>query len=82
MRNLPRGWIRLVWTADQGGEIPSESQIRLLEKMLTLLDFLPENQKNVTITSTISMCQNCSISFLVDPGDAKKKLSHLVTPRV
>ena len=77
MRNLPQGWIRLVWTTDPGGEIPSKSQIRLLEKMLTLLDFRQENLIFVIITPTISMCQNCSISVLVDPGGGKKKFENL-----
>ena len=77
----PGGWIRLVWTADPGGEIPSKSQIRLLEQMLKLLDFRQDNAIFVISISTISMCQNCSISFLVDPGGGKKKLSHLAHPR-
>ena len=39
--------------------------------MFALLDFRPENQILVIIMSTTSMCQNCSISCSVDPGDAK-----------
>ena len=66
---------------DPGGGIPSRSQIRLLEKMLTLLDFRPENRNLVIVMSTISMCQNCSISFLVDLGGAKRKFAHLAHPR-
>ena len=77
----PGGWIRLVWTADPRGEIPSKSQIRLLEKMLTLVDSRPENHIVVITTSTISMQQNCSISFLVDPGCAKKKFENVAHPR-
>ena len=50
------------------------------KKLFTLLDFRSENQFFVIIPPTISMCQNCSISVLVVPGGAKKKLSYLVTP--
>ena len=48
--------------------------------MLTLLDFQAENQNFVIITPTISMCQNCSISVLVDPGGAKKQFENLAHP--
>ena len=49
--------------------------------MLTLLDFRPEKQNLVIITPTISMCQNCTISFLVDPWGAQTKFAHLAHPR-
>ena len=49
--------------------------------MLTLLDFRTENQNNVIITPTISLCQNCSILFVVDPGGANKKCENLAHPR-
>ena len=75
------GWIRPVWTADLGGEIPSKSQIRLLETMLTLLDVRQEIHFFVISIFTISMCQNCSISFWADPGGAKKKFEDLAHPR-
>ena len=78
----PGGWIRLVWTTDPGGEIPSKSQIRVLERIVYTSRFSSRKHFFVIITPTISMCQNCSISVLVDPGGAKKKLSYLVTPRV
>ena len=79
MINLPWGVDRLVWTADPGGEIPPKSQIRLLEKMFTLLDVRPENQFVMT-TPTVFMCQNFSISFLVDPRGAKKQFKNLAHP--
>ena len=37
----PGGWIRLVWTTDPGGEIPSKSQIRLLERIVYTSRFSP-----------------------------------------
>ena len=59
------------------GGIPPKAQIRLLGKMLTLLDFRQENHFFVISISTISMCQNCSVSVLADPRGAKTKFAHL-----
>ena len=45
--------------------------------MFTLFDFRPEYEILVIIISTISMCQNCSISVSADPGGAKYFCAHL-----
>ena len=36
---LPRGWIRIFWTVDPGGGIPSKSQFRLLETHVYTSEF-------------------------------------------
>ena len=61
-KSAPEGWIRFFGMVEPGDGIPSKSQIRRLEKMFTLLDFRPE-KNNEIIISTISMCHNCLISF-------------------
>ena len=49
-------------------------------KMLTLLVFRQENQICVITISTISMCQNCAISFSADPGGDAYLFAHLAHP--
>ena len=64
LRNMPRAeWIRLFWTADPVGGIPSASQIKLLQRIVYTSRFSTGNQVIVKI-STISVRQNRSISFL------------------
>ena len=60
MRNLPRGWIRLIWTADSGGEIPNPAAGKIVY-----------TSRFSTRKCTIPMCQNGSISFSADLGVAK-----------
>ena len=61
--------------------MPSKSQIRLLEQKC--LHFSISDQKTIFVViniSTISMRQNCSISFSADPGGATNKATHLGHP--
>ena len=51
------------------------------KQMFTLFGFRSERKKNVIITRTSFNFQNCSISVLVDPGNAKKKFENLARPR-
>ena len=49
--------------------------------MFTLVDFRQENHILVITISTISMCQNWSMSVSADPGGAPQKSAHLAHPR-
>ena len=75
------GWIRLVWTADPGGGIPSKSQIRLLERIVRTSRCSPRKGhfwNNDIYHFHASELLNLSCGC---PGGAKTKSSHLAHPR-
>ena len=73
----PGKWIRLSGRPTPGVRNSIEVQNPTAGKMLTLLVYQPENQILVLIISTISMHQNCSLSFLAAQAGSNKKSAHL-----
>ena len=78
MRNLPQG---VDSSCPRGVESQLTPKSGYWKKLFTLLDFRPENQTLVITIFTISMGQNCSISFSADPGGAPKKIRTFGSPR-
>ena len=75
MTNLPRGGGFILSARLPRGVKSHRSQKNgRWRKLVTLLDFRPENQHLVITISTISMRQNCSISFSAAQGGANKKI--------
>ena len=78
----PGGWIRLVWTADPGGNPIEVRNPAAGQNCLHFSICPPETQFFVITMSTIPNCQNCSISFVVYPGGCQNEILTFGPPPV